>query len=163
MSIIRFSVWTHASPTNPFLLLNHYLSTLTMVHQNAEASGSNLNSPTSPDGQDPFNLTAVASDEMKKEIGLPKDLDGAGKDLLDLRNTVSERTPLLQNAIRIARNPKVYADAKIEAGLQRVLGYLRRYVPDLESAADGAENQSTLLKLILELCILLQHSIPGVL
>lgn len=132
-----------------------------MVHQNAEASGSNLNSPSSPDGQDPFN--AHPSEEITKEIGLPKNLDGVGKGILDLRNTVSERTPLLQNAIRIARNPKVYADAKIQAVGQQVLGYLTRYVPDLENAADGAENQSTLLKLILELGILLQHSIPTLL
>lgn len=136
-----------------------------MVQTNAEASGSNLNSPTSPDGRDPFNLTAYASGEIKKEIGLPKDVEGVGKDILDLRNTVSERTPLLQNAIGIARNPKAYADKKIEEAGQRVLGYLRRYIPviDLERAADGHENQSTLLKLLLELCILLQHCVPNVL
>ena len=139
-------------------------STLTMVHQYAEASGSNLNSPTSSDSLDPFNPTAYPAEETsKKEIGLPKNLDGIGKGVIDLRDTVSERTPLLQNVIRIAHNPKVYADTKIQAVVQRVLGYLTCYVPDLENATNGEENQSTLLKLILELGILLQHSIPIVL
>lgn len=124
------------------------------MRKNAEASGSN--SPTTPDSrQDPFDLTARAAgiDQSLGNLDLKPDISFAHAGVL------SESTPLLQHAFLVAKNPKAYAEERLERMIKRLTGPLLAYIPDVENGEE-LDNQSLLLKIALEVYILLKHSVP---